>query len=289
MPPLIDVETLAARLHDPAVRIVDARFALADPEAGRRAYAEAHLPGAVYLHLDEDLSGPLRDDRVGGRHPLPDPAAFAARLGALGIGDAHEVVAYDDAGGAFAARVWWLLHWIGRPAVQVLDGGLPAWRAAGHPLTADPPPAAAPAPSTATPNPALLASRDAVRAAMTEASTWLVDARAPERYRGEVEPIDPVAGHVPGAANRPFAGNLDDDGRFRSAEALAARYAPLAEARDGIFYCGSGVTGAHDVLAAVVAGYPMPRLYAGSWSDWTSQADAPVATGPEDTDDAPRA
>jgi thiosulfate/3-mercaptopyruvate sulfurtransferase len=284
MPPLIDVDTLAGRLHDPTLRVVDARFALADPEAGRRAYEGAHLPGAVYLHLDDDLSGPLRADRVGGRHPLPDPDAFAARLGAAGIGDAHEVVAYDDAGGAFAARVWWLLHWIGRGSVRVLDGGIPAWRAAGHPLTAEVPTHAA-APSTATANPALVASRAEVRAAIADPGTWIVDARAPERYRGDVEPIDPLAGHVPGAVNRPFAENLRDDGRFRSADDLAARFAPLAEAGNAIAYCGSGVTGAHDVLAAVVAGFAMPRLYAGSWSDWTAQPDPPVATGSEGADD----
>lgn len=283
MSPLISPADLLERASDPALRIVDVRFDLADPEAGRRAYRAGHLPGAVYLHLDEDLSGPLRSDGIGGRHPLPAPDLLAERLGRAGIGDAHEVVVYDDAGGAMAGRLWWLLHWIGRPRVQVLDGGLQAWTAAGGRLSDDPA-VPEPAPSSADPQAAMVASAEQVRDLAPRDDVFLVDARAPERYRGETEPLDRRAGHVPGARNRPFAGNLED-GRFRAPEALRARFAPAAAARHTVVYCGSGVTAAHDALAMVVAGLPMPRLYAGSWSDWSSRDGWPVATGDEEGDD----
>jgi thiosulfate/3-mercaptopyruvate sulfurtransferase len=280
MSPLISAADLLARVADPELRIVDVRFDLSDPEAGRRAYRAGHLPGAVYLHLDEDLSGPLRPEGIGGRHPLPDPAALAQRLGRAGIGDAHEVIVYDDAGGAMAGRLWWLLHWIGRPRVRVLDGGLQAWTAAGGGLSDDPV-APRPAPSSADPRDALVVSAERLRELAGRNDTFLVDARAPERYRGETEPLDRKAGHVPGARNRPFAGNLED-GRFRSPEALRARFAPAEAARHTIVYCGSGVTAAHDALAMVAAGLPIPLLYAGSWSDWSSRDGWPVATGDEE-------
>jgi len=286
--PLISADDLLERAADPGLRIVDVRFDLADPEAGRRAYRAGHLPGAVYLHLDEDLSGPLRPDGIGGRHPLPDPAALAQRLGRAGIGDAHEVVVYDDAGGAMAGRLWWLLHWIGRPRVRVLDGGLAAWTAAGGRSSADPV-VPAPAPSSADPQAAMVASAEQVRELAARDDVFLVDARAPERYRGETEPLDRRAGHVPGARNRPFADNLEE-GRFRAPEALRARFAPAEAARYTVVYCGSGVTAAHDALAMVAAGLPMPRLYAGSWSDWSSRDGWPVATGDEEGgDDAAQA
>jgi len=279
--PLISADDLLARASDPDLRIVDVRFDLADPEAGRRRYRAGHLPGAVYLHLDEDLSGPLRPDGIGGRHPLPDPDRLAQRLGRSGIGDAHEVIVYDDAGGAMAGRLWWLLHWIGRPRVRVLDGGLAAWRAAGG-ATSDAPVDPVPADSSAAPKPSMVASAEQVRDGIGRDDVVLFDARAPERYRGETEPLDRKAGHVPGARNRPYAGNLLQDGRFRAPEALARRFAPARSADRAVVYCGSGVTAAHDALAMVVAGLPMPVLYAGSWSDWSSRDGWPVATGDED-------
>lgn len=277
---LIDVTALHARLKDPNLRIVDARFVLTDPSAGRAAYAEGHLPGAVYLHLDEDLSGPLRADGVLGRHPLPDAETFADRLGSLGIGDEHDVVVYDDAGGAIAARAWWLLRWLGRPNVRVLDGGLQAWRAAAGELTTVVP-TFPPARSTARPNGAMVMDAEALRDRLEDPETWIVDARAAERYRGETEPLDRKAGHVPGAMNFPYAGNLGPDGRFLSPEALRERFDVLAEAGQVVCYCGSGVTAAHDALAIEEAGLGLPTLYAGSWSDWSSREGFPVATGDE--------
>lgn len=280
MHPLIRADELATRLSDDDLRVIDVRFDLADPSAGRRRYQEGHVPGAVYLHLDEDLSGPLRPDGIGGRHPLPDPEALAETLGRLGVGDGHEVVVYDDAGGATAGRLWWLLHWIGRPAVRVLDGGVDAWRAAGG-AWSDAPADVRPAVSTARPDPSRVASAGEVRAWAGTADAVVIDARASERYRGETEPLDRKAGHVPGAINLPFAENLGPDGRFRAPAALRERFAAAEAAETTVVYCGSGVTAAHDALAMVIAGLPMPVLYAGSWSDWSSRDDHPVATGPE--------
>lgn len=278
MRPLISAGELLERLDDADLRIVDVRFDLADPAAGRARYRLGHLPGAVYLHLDDDLSGPLRDDGVGGRHPLPDPERLAATLGRLGIGNDHRVVVYDDAGGAIAGRLWWLLRWIGRPEVRVLDGGIDAWIAAGGPLdrasVAHPP-----AFSSATADPSMVAGADEVRSLASRPEAVVVDARASERYRGEIEPLDPKAGHVPGAVNLPYAANLNPDGTFVPPDRLRERYAVTEGAESVVVYCGSGVTAAHDALAMVVAGLPLPRLYAGSWSDWSHRDGFPVATG----------
>ena len=277
MRPLISVDDLRARLGADDLCVIDARFSLADTEAGRRAYAESHLPGAVYLHLDEDLSGPL--GRHGGRHPLPSPEAAAATFGRAGVGVDTHVVAYDDGDGMVAGRVWWLLRWLGVDRVQVLDGGLAAWRAAGGPETTD------------VPTPTVRSFDPEPRSDMVVDHAWLlehladpdavvIDARAPERYRGEVEPIDPRAGHVPGARNLPFADNLEG-GRFKDDDALRERFAHVARAPTLVVYCGSGVSAAHDILALELAGVTGAKLYAGSWSDWVSHADAPVATGDE--------
>ena len=272
---LISVARLAGRLHDPLLRIVDVRASLSDPQAGRRLYEAGHLPGARYLSLDEDLAGPVREH--GGRHPLPDLGRFAATLGGLGIGDTHEVVAYDDAGGMFAARLWWLLRYGGFERVRVLDGGLSAWTAAGLPLTQerpDHPPAAV----TLTARPEMVVDMDEVKAALENPQVRLFDARAPERYRGETEPLDKKAGHIPGALNKPFTENLEG-GRFKPPEALRARFAEAETAAGTILYCGSGVSAAHNALALEEAGIAGAKLYVGSWSDWSSYDENPVATG----------
>jgi thiosulfate/3-mercaptopyruvate sulfurtransferase len=237
--PLISPETLlAGGSHEDRV-IVDCRFSLDNTERGRRSYAAGHLPGAVYAHLDDDLSGPIIPGKTG-RHPLPDPAAFARKAASWGMSDDTLVVAYDDAGGGIAARLWWLLRWIGHERVVVLDGGFNAWVAAGGAVDTT-----LPSPKrgslSARPNPSFVAEISEVADRRASRGFVLMDARAFERYAGRVEPIDPVAGHIPGAVSTPFAGNLGPDGRFLSAEALRARYAPYVEqagvASDVVCYC----------------------------------------------------
>jgi thiosulfate/3-mercaptopyruvate sulfurtransferase len=280
MKTLISTTDLAARLHGAhPPRLLDCRFDLADTEAGRRAWRQAHLPGAMYVHLDEDLSGPKHDaDGIfRGRHPLPDRARFAARLGALGIAPSTPVVAYDAQGGPYAARAWWLLRWMGHDDVAVLDGGLPAWQAEGRQsddrvprFDAQPPyPLHAPA----------LATLEA-ETLRTELGRWrLVDARAGERFRGDVEPLDRAAGHIPGARNRCFKDNLQDDGRFKSAPVLRDEWQPLAAGEPLVHYCGSGVTACHNLLAAAHAGLGDGVLYPGSWSEWSNDPTRPQARG----------
>jgi thiosulfate/3-mercaptopyruvate sulfurtransferase len=270
---LISPDELRARLGDPELRICDVRWWLADPGKGRRDYAAAHIPGAVFVDVDRDLvatSGP-------GRHPLPSPADFAARMAALGIGDGHDVVAYDDAGGTIAARLWWMLDDLGHRSVRVLDGGIGAWEAAGGQLTAEAP-VLAPARLSLRASWTRVLDREALAARLLAGDIALIDARAPERYRGEVEPVDPVAGHIPGAISRPTAGNLAPDGRLLAAEALRRRFEDLGP--EVVTSCGSGVTACHNALAMRVAGLPDPLLYSGSYSDW-STAGMPVATGDE--------
>jgi thiosulfate/3-mercaptopyruvate sulfurtransferase len=277
---LISAAELAALLGDPDLRIADVRWSLAAPAAGRAAYAEAHLPGAVFVDLDTVLTAPVGF----GRHPLPDPAAFAEAMGALGIERAHRVVAYDDAGGTVAARLWWMLEVLGHPRAAVLDGGIAAWRTAGLPLTVDVPSHPMAAWSAAGPLPPLPDAWPGTvdRAALTPrlGTLTLLDARAPDRYRGEIEPIDPVAGHIPTAVSAPTASFLDRDGRFLAPEALAARFAALgaAGARPVVVACGSGVNACQLALAMRIAGLPDPLLYPGSYSDW-SRAGMPIATG----------
>jgi len=251
-----------------SVKFLDCRASLADPDLGRRAYLEGHITGAGYLSLDDDLAAaPGR----GGRHPLPDPEALAAKLRALGISDTDQVVVYDDAGGAFAARAWWCLRWLGHEAVAVLDGGLPAWPV---PLTVQTP---TPAPGNFSIRPTLTRTIDADGLAAGLGDYRLVDARSESRFRGEEEPIDPVAGHIPGAICRPFQENLDTNGRFRSASVLARRFPSQGEI---VCYCGSGVTAAHNIVAIRHAGLPEPILYPGSWSEWIQDETRPRATAP---------
>jgi thiosulfate/3-mercaptopyruvate sulfurtransferase len=272
-----DLSRELAGAHPPL--LLDCGFELGDPAAGRRAWSEGHLPGAFYLHLDEDLSGARHgaDGRFRGRHPLPDRAVLAARLGALGIGEGTPVVAYDAQGGPYAARAWWLLKWMGHEDVAVLDGGVAAWLAAGGSLTAATPEPrrAAPYPLHAPAMPTLDA--DAVRAGLGRLR--LVDARAGERFRGEVEPLDRAAGHIPGARNRFFKDNLAPDGRFRSAAELKAQWAPLVGDALLVHYCGSGVTACHNLLAAAHAGFGEAALYPGSWSEWSDDPARPQAKG----------
>lgn len=271
---LIDVEGLAARLGEPGLVVLDVRWRLDAPD-GRPAHRAGHVPGAVYVDLDRELAGPPSPER--GRHPLPDVDALQAAAQRWGVHRGDAVVALDDLGGMSAARAWWLLRHAGLTDVRVLDGGMAAWRAAGLPLeTGD----AVPEPGDVELAYGAMPVLDADGAAAFDGV--LLDARAGERYRGEVEPVDPRAGHVPGAVSAPTAGNLGADGRFLPRDALRARFA-AAGVRDGVpvaAYCGSGVTAAHEALALRLAGFE-PAVYPGSWSQWSSDPARPVATGAE--------
>lgn len=275
---LVGVDELAGALGNEELRIVDARFALMDPLAGRSAYQESHLPGAVHADLNRDLSDLTRAGE--GRHPLPDSAAFVRKLGEWGIAPHHQVVVYDGGDGSMAAaRLWWMLKLLGHGRVAVLDGGLAAWRAQGLPETASMnSPAAGPA-YPADFDASRIVSAEEVRSRLGQASGWLLDARAGERFRGEAEPIDPVAGHVPGAVNRPVADNLSG-GRFKPSWQLREEIVPLlpgGKADEVVVMCGSGVTACHLLLALEHAGLHGARVYAGSWSGWISDPSRPVA------------
>jgi thiosulfate/3-mercaptopyruvate sulfurtransferase len=267
-------ETLLRRLDDPRLRIVDCRFDLTDPEAGWRGYLAGHLPGAVYAHLERDLSAPRGP--VGGRHPLPPIPDLVRCLEGLGIGNDTWVVAYDDSLGDKAARLWWILRYLGHDAVQLLDGGLPAWQAVGGPLSTDTP-RVDPARFVPHPRPdRIVTSPDEVFRAAREGR--LVDSRTAARYRGDEEPLDPVAGHIPGAKNREWQRVFGPDGRLLPPEQLARRFADLGP--EPVVYCGSGVTACVNALAMERAGLT-PRVYVGSWSDWIAHPDRPVAVGAE--------
>ena len=276
---LVDPATLARHLGDASWAILDIRHDLMRPDWGRDQYRAGHLPGAVFLHLDTELSAPKTGQN--GRHPLPTPADAAATFGRAGIGDDTQVVVYDQNGGMFASRAWWMLRWLGHDAVALLDGGYDRWVREGRPVTTDVP---APRARTLVPrHPLPVADAAEVLASLPSRSLVIVDARAPERFRGEVEPIDPVAGHIPGARNRPYAANLKPDATFKDAAALRTEFEALlggAPLERVVQQCGSGVTSAHNVLAMQVAGYPMTRLYPGSWSEWVADPSRPVATGP---------
>ena len=272
---LVSAAELVAHAADPAWRVFDCRHDLRDTEAGSRAWAEGHIPGAQFLHLDKDLSGPMTGRN--GRHPLPDSAVLAARLGACGIGPATRVVAYDADSGMFAARLWWLLRWLGHDNGAVLDGGLAAWKSAGLPVDGAPA-AAAPAILPGQPREGLLVKVDEVERRLADTEIFLLDARSPDRYAGENETLDPVGGHSPGARNRFFMTNLAD-GRFKPAARLREEFGLLLADRDPaavVHSCGSGVTACHNVLAMEIAGLSGSRLYAGSWSEWCSDPARPV-------------
>ncbi len=274
---LIEADALAAALGSEELRLVDARFALMDPPAGRRGYAASHLPGAVHADLDQDLADLSKTGQ--GRHPLPEASLFTGKLGEWGITPRHQVVVYDAGDGSMAAaRLWWMLKLLGHRRLAVLDGGLKAWRERGLPETDA---ISRPAAESAYPavfDTARLVFAEEIEARLGESPGWLLDARAGERFRGEVEPMDPVAGHVPGAVNRPVADNLID-GRFKPAQRLRQEIAPLLSGRDPgetILMCGSGVTACHLLLAMEHAGLHGARVYAGSWSGWISNPARPV-------------
>ncbi len=271
---LITAFELRAEINNPSLRIFDCRHDLGRPEAGRKEYMHAHIPSAVFCALDEHLSDPVGSH--GGRHPLPSIERMESVFSALGIqSGVSEVVAYDDAGGSWAARLWWMLRYLGHDCVRILDGGFTAWKSlpGDTEMGSGTPPA--PAVFRAEPRLGMRADIDEVKGRAD--GVHLVDARAAERYRGDIEPIDPVAGHIPGAVNLPWAGNHSASLHLLPAEQLRARYENLHP--ESIFYCGSGVTSCISVLAMEEAGLGMPRLYTGSWSDWISWPDNPIATG----------
>ncbi|KWO64924.1 sulfurtransferase [Burkholderia ubonensis] len=279
---LISAANLAERLAaaPASVALFDCRFDLADTGAGETAYAAGHIPGAQYLHLDRDLSG--RKTSTNGRHPLPTRDALVATLVDRGLKQGQQVVAYDAQGGSYAARLWWLLRWLGHDSVAVLDGGLQAWQAAGQPLTTETQHpsrgdfrAQAPLESTV--------DAQAVLANLTSHARVVIDARAADRYRGENETIDPVGGHIPGARNRFFKDNLAADGRFKTGHELRETFSALlagTEPNLAILQCGSGVTACHNALAMEIAGLHGASLYPGSWSEWCADPSRPIATGP---------
>lgn len=274
---LVSVDELARHLDDPEWVVCDCRHDLAQYEAGRRAFEEAHIPGARFVHLDEDLSGPKTG--LNGRHPLPHPLTLALRLGALGIDSAKQVVAYDASGGCYAARLWWMLRWVGHAGVAVLDGGWQSWQGGGHPVTNENVPLQS-ATYTLRPRAELAVDTAYVQGRLGDARVGVIDARSADRFRGENETLDPVGGHIPGASNRFFKLNLDPEGRFKSADSLQREFADVLGGRDPraiVHQCGSGVTACHNLLAMEHAGLAGSRLYPGSWSEWVSDASRPVA------------
>ncbi len=276
---LVSVADLNARLNEPGLCIVDCRHSLLDPEAGRALYEAGHLPGAVHADMDRDLAGPVT--ATTGRHPLPAIDEFIESLRRWGIGSTSQVVVYDDAGGGLAARLWWMLNWLGHEHVAVLDGGIAAWERAGLPVSTE----------AARPERGDFAGVAGARVAVTTDDVsnrvvaadelLLIDARDPARFRGEQEPIDPVAGHVPGAVNLPFSVSLNDDGTWKSATELAEIWSDLLENTPAekplAVMCGSGVTACHLALSATIAGIREPALYVGSWSEWIRDSGRPVA------------
>ena len=278
---LIDAASLRGLIDDAGVAVVDCRFDLQDPEAGRRAYLRGHIPGARYADLNRDLSAPVR--LSSGRHPLPTPQVFAATLDKLGIGNHTQVVAYDENNGSFAARLWWMLRWVGHPSAAVLDGGFKGWVSAGG-ATASGEETAVPTANRFSPRVDAAAVIDIAQVALLlrDPRQLLVDARAAERYAGVIEPIDAVAGHIAGAVNHPFTSNLGPEGRFLPAAELRRLWQERLAGRDPravAAMCGSGVTACHNLLSLEVAGLRGAKLYAGSWSEWIRDPSRPVARG----------
>jgi len=276
---LIAVADLARHLDDPRFVIVDVRHDLAEPEHfGEEAYAKSHIPGAAFAHVDRDLSATKTGRN--GRHPLPTPEAASDLFGRLGIDATKQVVAYDQGNGMYAARLWWMLRWLGHDAAAVLDGGFAKWVEERRPVSTQAPRVERTTfvPSRVRPT----VNATGIAASLPRHALLLLDARAAERYRGDVEPLDPVAGHIPGALNRPYTRNLSTDGVFRSPRELRSEFDGMLHGRsadDLVHYCGSGVSACHNVLAMAVAGYPLTRIYPGSWSEWIADPRRPISKG----------
>lgn len=271
---------LLARMYEPDIVIVDCRYIMGQPDAGREQYDAAHIPGAVYLDLEKDLSAALSEYGHGGRHPLPDIFELTVALSRVGISNESRVVAYDDQGGAMASRLWWLLKYAGHEQVFVLDEGYSAWSTAGFPISTEQQ-VLIPAKFLATVQHTMLVEMAELKELLGEEKVTLIDSREAARYRGEVEPLDKVAGHIPGALNYFWKDGLTDQGTWRDADAQTKRFSNINPEQEVIVYCGSGVTATPNVLALQEAGYHNVRLYAGSWSDWISYKENPVATGDE--------
>jgi thiosulfate/3-mercaptopyruvate sulfurtransferase len=277
---LVSTDTLAEHLDDPRWVVFDCRFTLTDPGAGRGAYLREHIPGARYAHLDEDLAAPVVEGRTG-RHPLPDPPRLAEKLYHWGVGINRQVVVYDDAFGSMAVRMWWLLRWLGHPGVALLDGGWPKWRRERRPVTAEAP-TIEKGNCVCLPEPSQVVDAGRVLRAIDDPAALIIDARPERRFTGEYEPLDPVAGHIPGSINWNFEENLDIDGTYLPPEALRENYQALLKGRPPwqvIHTCGSGVTACHNLLAMEIAGLSGSRLYAGSWSEWITDPSRPIAIG----------
>ena len=277
---LINVDELHAQLPPPACRVVDCRFKLLQPAQGQEEYERGHIPGASYANLDNDLAGPVSDSS--GRHPLPSATEFAATLSAWGIDDNSQVVVYDGASGAIAARLWWMLKWLGHERVAVLNGGFAAWQEGAYEVS-DVVESVSPSSFQAQPNADLIVSTAELEEAMHAGNLpMLIDARDRARYAGEVEPIDSAAGHVPGSVNHPFSESVDEKGVWKSDEELRDSWSEVLGAdpeRPFVAMCGSGVTACHLALSAALAGYRLPRLYVGSWSEWIRDPGRPITTG----------
>ena len=274
---IVDVATLREHLNDPAWVIVDCRHTLTDFSLGRKQYGEGHIPGAHFADMESDLSG----EKTGrnGRHPLPDPRSFAAYLRSLGVSEQTQVVAYDAGGDMSAARLWFLCKWIGHDAVAVLDGGITAWTRAGEPVTTDAP--APPNSGTIEPHlrDDLVLDADFVLAHLNDPRVHILDARTSDRFAGQNETVDPIAGHIPGARNRWFKANFNDDLTFKSPAELGLEFAAFGDPNDIVHQCGSGVSAAANMLAMELAGLAGSRIYAGSWSEWIANPSHPVAVG----------
>lgn len=266
--PLVDIGWLHEHLNDPRIVIIDCRFSLSDSDLGHQDYLQGHIPGAFYLGLDQDLSGVV--EAHSGRHPLPPQATLIAKLESLGIASkpATNVIAYDSTKGAFAARLWWLLRYLGHSSVAVLDGGFPAWQAAGHPISSTIPTAQQAGQIIPNVQTHWVVEREDVLEQQRQGESFLVDARSPERFRGEQEPIDPIAGSIPGATNFFWQWNLDENGYFKDSTELRKQWDSIPSSNSPVFYCGSGVTACVNILAQAALTRPLPKLFVGGWSAW---------------------
>ncbi|MBD1381791.1 sulfurtransferase [Metabacillus arenae] len=272
---VVSIDWVREQVDKPDVQIIDCRFVLGDLVAGQQAYNESHIPGALYVHLEEDLSGVISEH--GGRHPLPDAETFANKIGSLGIDENVTVIAYDDQGGAMASRFWWLMQFLGHPKTVVMDGGFSKWTESGFPVTAEIPAVTA-CQYLPVIQEEMVKSMAEVKEKMNTSGVMLIDSREPNRYRGIEEPIDFKAGHIPGALNFFWKDSLNETGDWKTVEQQRERFSELEQADEIIVYCGSGVTACPNVLALKEAGFTNVRLYSGSWSDWITYPDNPIAT-----------